>query len=100
MEQNQQMAKRNNTQHDYLLRGLLSCARCQYAYSARTVQPGYAYYACTGRQRAERRPEGPVCTAPYVPASALDQIVWADITHVLSQPALITHELTRAQAGA
>ncbi len=39
MEQNQQMAKRNNTQHDYLLRGLLECARCQYAYSARTVSP-------------------------------------------------------------
>ncbi len=100
MEHNQQMAKRNNTQHDYLLRGLLSCARCRYAYTARTVHPGYDYYTCTGRRLADRMPEGVACTAPYVPASALDRIVWEDLARLLLQPELITQELTRAQAGA
>ena len=99
MEQNKQTAQRNNTQHEYLVRGLVSCARCRYAYTARTVHPGYDYYACSGRQRKERLPDDQPCRAPYVPASALDQIVWDDVAHLLSQPALITQELARAQAG-
>ena len=100
MERNKQMAKRNNSQHAYLLRGLVSCARCHYAYSARTVHPGYDYYACTGRQHKPHMPPDAVCTAPYVPASQLEQIVWQDVVAMLSQPALITQELVRAQAGA
>jgi site-specific DNA recombinase len=99
MERNQQMAQRHNTQHEYLLRGLVSCARCHYAFTARTVHPGYDYYACSGRQRAERLSDGQPCTAPYVPASALDQIIWEDVCRILTQPALITQELARAQAG-
>jgi site-specific DNA recombinase len=99
MEHNKQMAKRNNTQHEYLLRGLVSCARCHYAFTARTVHPGYNYYTCSGRRHVDRMPDGQPCTAPLVPASALDQIVWDDLARILSQPALIMQELARAQAG-
>lgn len=99
MERNKQLASRHNTTHEYLLRGLVSCARCRLACTARTVHPGYDYYACTGRCHPARTATGQRCTAPYMPASDLDRLVWADVCQLLSQPALITHELTRAQAG-
>ena len=54
LERNKQMASRHNITHEYLLRGLVSCARCQLAGTARTVHPGYAYYACSGRCQPAR----------------------------------------------
>ena len=54
IEHNQRMAKRNNTQHEYFVRGLVSCTRCCFAYTARTVHPGYNYYACAGRRLTRR----------------------------------------------
>ena len=46
--------------------------------------------------RAARGDRG---TARYAPAHALDELVWQDLCHVLREPALITHELARAQMG-
>jgi hypothetical protein len=57
-ERNKQMASRHNTTHEYLLRGLVSCARCQLASTARTVHPGYDYYACSGRCQPARTAAG------------------------------------------
>ncbi|HEX9115904.1 MAG TPA: recombinase family protein [Anaerolineae bacterium] len=99
MERNQQMAQRHNTHYEYLLRGLVSCARCRLACSARTSHLGYNYYACTGRSQPERTQSGERCTAPYVPASALDDLVWQDLCRLILEPALVTRELQRAQAG-
>jgi site-specific DNA recombinase len=42
---------------------------------------------------------GVACTARYAPTAALDQLVWQDLCQILRQPALITHELARAQTG-
>jgi len=97
--QNKQMARRNNTTHDYLLRGLVSCGQCRLACLGRTLSPGYDYYVCRGRTDALRAAQGERCIARYAPASALDELVWQDLCHILTDPALITHELERAQAG-
>jgi site-specific DNA recombinase len=43
LARNRQMARRNNTAHEYLLRGLVSCGQCQLACMGRTVPPGYPY---------------------------------------------------------
>ena len=99
LDQNQQFARRNNTAHDYLLRGLVSCAQCQLACTGRMVHPGYAYYLCRGRSDSLRSAKGERCTARYAPAQALDDLVWQDLCQMLTNPALITHELERAQAG-
>jgi site-specific DNA recombinase len=99
LAQNQQMARRNNSEHDYLLRGLVSCAQCQLAATGRMLSPGYAYYVCRGRTDALRIANGARCTARYAPADALDQLVWQDLCGLLAEPTLITHELARAQAG-
>ena len=62
-------------------------------------QLGYNYYACTGRTHPERTALGERCTSPYVPATSLDDLVWQDLCQLVLQPALVTHELQRAQAG-
>ncbi len=99
LDRNKQMAKRHNTTNEYLLRGLVSCAQCRLACMGRTVNPGYDYYVCRGRTDALRAAQGERCTARYTPASALDELVWQDLCRILTQPALICHELERAQAG-
>jgi len=100
LKRNIPLARRNNTAHDYLLRGLVSCGRCQWACPGRAISPGYAYYSCRGRTDALRAAQGERCPARYAPAEALDALVWQDLGQGLREPALGTHELQRAQGGA
>src|SRR5712691_9082627 len=100
LERNSRTARRNNTTYTYLLRGLVSCGQCQLACTGRTSQSGYSYYWCRGRTDPLRAALGERCIARYIRAQALDALVWEDLSQVLTQPALITHELQRAQGGA
>src|SRR5712691_7242339 len=100
LNRNVQMARRNNTTYTYLLRGLVSCGQCRLTCGGRTLHPGYHYYFCRGRTDALRLALGERCTARYAPAQVLDALVWQDLCRVLSDPALISHELERAQMGA
>ena len=52
LAQNQSFASRNNTAHQYLLRALVSCGRCQLACTARTVNRRNHYYLCNGKGQA------------------------------------------------
>jgi site-specific DNA recombinase len=99
LDQNKQTARRNNTAHDYLLRGLVSCAQCRLTCTGRMVHPGYSYYVCRGRTEALRIANDLRCTARYAPTQLLDDLVWQDLCQLLTTPAMITHELQRAQAG-
>ncbi|NJN99585.1 MAG: recombinase family protein [Anaerolineales bacterium] len=96
---NKQMARRNNTQHDYLLRGLVSCAQCHLSCQGRTRRPGYSYYVCRGKTDALRAAKADRCQARYAPAEQLDELVWQDLVQLLSQPELIIQALQRAQTG-
>jgi len=100
LNRNVQMARRNNTAYTYLLRGLVSCGQCRLTCGGRTLHPGYHYYFCRGRTDSLRLALGERCTARYAPAQVLDALVWQDLCRVLSEPALIPHELERAQMGA
>jgi len=99
LSRNTHMARRNNTAHEYLLRGLVSCGPCQLACMGRTAPPGYPYYVCRGRTDALRVARGERCTARFAPARALDELVWQDLCRILTEPTLITHELERAHGG-
>jgi site-specific DNA recombinase len=98
LEKNQNMARRNNKSHNYLLRGLVSCGQCRLSSTGR-YQGGYRYYTCRGRSDVHRAAKGERCTARYAPAQALDELVWQDLCQIVAKPDLITHELERAQAG-
>jgi recombinase/recombinase-like zinc beta ribbon protein len=99
LARNTQMARRNNTTHEYLLRGLVRCGQCQLSCMGRTLPTGYHYYICRGRTDALRAAQGQGCPARFAPARALDELVWQDLCWILTQPALIIHELERARRG-
>jgi site-specific DNA recombinase len=97
---NQQTAPRHNTRYPYLLRALVSCGVCQLSATARASHPGYQYYVCRGRSDPLRRAEGRLCTARYIPARQLDELVWQDLCAVLTEPEHLAAALARAQGGA
>jgi site-specific DNA recombinase len=95
----QQRAARN-TQQEYLLRGHVSCGQCQLSAGARTTPAGYGYSGCHGRTDRLRISQGQHCTARYVPAQPLDELVWRDLCAVLHDPTQVAAALERAQNGA
>jgi site-specific DNA recombinase len=99
LDANQQGAARN-TRHEYLLRALVSCGACRLACTGRQTGAGYRYYLCRGRTDALRAAEGRRCTARYIPAGQLDELVWADLCTLLTDPGQLAQALTRAQGGA
>ena len=99
LDANQQGAARN-TRHEYLLRALISCGACRLGCTGRQTAAGYRYYLCRGRTDPLRVAQGERCTARYIPAGQLDELVWADLCALLTDPAHVTRALDRAQGGA
>ena len=99
LDTNQQTAARN-TRHEYLLRALVSCGACRLGCLARQNPAGYQYYLCRGHTDALRAARGQRCTARYIPAGRLDELVWADLCALLTDPAQAGRELGRARSGA
>ena len=99
LDANQQSAARN-TRHEYLLRALVSCGTCRLSCTGRQSAAGYCYYLCRGRTEPLRAAQGQRCTARYIPARQLDELVWADLCALLTDPAQVAHALARARGGA
>ena len=99
---NQQGAMRNTTQ-EYLLRSLVSCGVCRLNCQGRQrSQHGgrYRYYVCRGKLGAVASSREERCSARFIPAGQLEELVWADLCTVLQQPELVTAAVERAQSGA
>jgi len=99
LDANQQTAARN-TRHQYLLRALISCGACRLTCGVRQTQAGYRYYQCRGRTDPLRAAQGQRCTARYIPAGQLDELVWADLCALVTDPAQVARALDRARGGA
>ena len=99
LDANQQTAARN-TRHQYLLRALISCGACRLTCGVRQTQAGYRYYQCRGRTDPLRAAQGQRCTARYIPAGQLDELVWADLCALVTDPAQVARALDRAKDGA
>lgn len=98
LNQNKQASARNNTTHQYLLRGLVNCGQCRLVCTGRALHGRYIYYVCRGRTDSLRAIKDR-CISRYTPVHQLDDLVWNDLCRMLSDPILITQELERAQAG-
>ena len=96
---NQKFSRRNNTTHQYLLRALVSCGACLLGCTGRQVNPGYCYYLCSGRDSQVYHHLDHPCSARYIPAKQLDELVWKDLCEVITHPEIITAALHRAQGG-
>jgi site-specific DNA recombinase len=99
LDTNQRTALRN-TRHEYLLRALVSCGVCRLSCVVRQTGAGYRYYLCRGRTDALRVAQGQRCRARYIPADQLDELVWADLCALLTEPAQVARALQRARGGA
>jgi site-specific DNA recombinase len=93
------MARRNNRVHPYLLRGLVSCGRCRLGCLGLHMPPGYEYYVCRTKTRSRLLLSGERCPARYIPARALEELVWCDLCELLAAPEMIAHAMTRARGG-
>jgi site-specific DNA recombinase len=86
-----------------VVQGLVSCAKCGYAFSRTSTQTSARkihYYKCIGSD-SWRKLGGPVCdNRRFVRQELLDQIVWAEVIRLLQEPALIQQELDRRLAAA
>jgi len=86
-----------------VVQGLVSCAKCGYAFSRTSTQTSARkihYYKCIGSE-SWRKLGGPVCdNGRFVRQELLDQIVWAEVIRLLEEPALIQQELDRRLAAA
>src|ERR671910_776535 len=99
---NQRSARRRTT-HPYLLRGLVSCGVCRLACTGVTrtaTDTRYRYYRCLGKQARVSSGRSSCCPARFIPATQLDELVWADLCAVLQHPELVTQALERAHSGA
>jgi site-specific DNA recombinase len=99
---NQRSARRSTT-HPYLLRGLVSCGVCRLACTGVTRTASdtrYRYYRCLGKQAKVSSGRVRCCPARFIPASQLDELVWADLCAVLQRPELAAEALERAHSGA
>lgn len=97
---NQQCSTRNNTHFPYLLRAMVSCGHCRPGTTARTMMPtAQSYYVCHGRSNALRVAQGQRCPARYIPARALDDLVWQALCALLLEPEHLAGALQRAHGG-
>jgi site-specific DNA recombinase len=96
LEANKHFAARR-TKVPSLLQGLAICEGCGYSYSrssAKTTRGMLYYYRCLGSDNW-RFPHGRVCHNRPVRQDALDRVVWAHVSGLLADPALLQAELAR-----
>jgi site-specific DNA recombinase len=98
-----QRAARRSTTHPYLLRGLVSCGVCRLSCSGVTRTASdtrYRYYRCLGKMARVSSGRARCCPARFIPATQLDELVWADLCAVLQRPELVALAVERAHSGA
>ncbi len=102
---NQAKASRNNTTHQYLLRGHIKCRRCGRSYvGAITVSIQYGkryvqrYYRCMGKLKMYSPVER--CGNKGWSANKLEALVWAKLEEYLGNPELILSELEKQRQDA
>src|SRR5437016_860644 len=101
--QQNKIRSRRRTIAPSVVQGLVSCAKCGYAFSRTSTQTSARkihYYKCIGSDRW-RKLGGPVCdNGQFIRQELLDQIVWAEVIRLLEEPALIQQELDRRLVAA
>src|SRR4030095_12701528 len=97
------LTKQRTVPTPYLLRGLVSCGICRLSCSGVTrtaTDTRYRYYRRRGKLARVSSGGASCCPARFIPATQLDELVWADLCVVLRQPQLVAQALERAHSGA
>ena len=101
--QENRIRSRRRTIEPSVVQGLVSCAKCGYAFSRTSTYTSARkihYYKCIGSD-SWRKLGGPVCdNRRLVRQDLLDQVVWSEVVRLFEDPALIQQELDRRLAAA
>lgn len=93
-----QKRQRERSVVKHLLSGLTLCGQCGSAYCGHRHRGprGYFYYRCIGTDRY-RRGDQAICDSTPVNGERLEEMVWAEVTGLLKEPARLRAELARRQ---
>jgi site-specific DNA recombinase len=83
---NRERARRNNTKHNYLLRGLLTCGRCGRRLVGMWSRAGKGRYSCLARYP---RSAPWSCEGRSVGAAKVETLVWEHVRELLSNSELL-----------
>lgn len=83
-----------NVKHQYLLRGLVECAKCNSPFFG-TPCHGKLFYRCGNRSRTFPLPRE--CRAKMISAPKLENAVWDEVCNVLKNPDIIIKQIQRKQ---
>src|SRR5947208_11586759 len=101
--QQNKLRSRRRTIAPSVVQGLVSCAKCGYAFSRTSTQTSARkihYYKRIGSS-SWLKLGGPVCdNGRFIRQELLDQIVWAEVISLLEDPTLIQRELDRRLVAA
>jgi site-specific DNA recombinase len=102
IQENRHFAERRlKRKRTYLLRGLLKCGMCGYAYLGMTQQtrspdrPGFRYYRCSIRYEAERVLNGITerCANQTLRGDGVDEVVWTTVRDLLLKSDVLAEHL-------
>ncbi len=96
-ERGEDASLRRSNSSDYLLTGLLKCARCGKRYIGACAHGNggrYPYYVCFSRQRYGKK----TCDADSLPAEELEQAVLEQLVAMLEQEPLVRQAIEEAFA--
>ena len=102
LQENKRRARQRKRGARYLLQGLVTCARCGYAYYGKAISTRaakgrrrhYAYYRCIGTD-AYRFGGERVCANKQVRTDLLDEAVWGEARSLLEDRERIRREYER-----
>jgi len=104
IQENRHFAERRlKRKRTYLLRGLLKCGMCGYAYLGMTQpnrgpdRPGFRYYRCSVRYEAERVLNGITerCTNQILRGDGVDEVVWTTVRDLLLKSDVLAEHLRK-----
>lgn len=86
-------ARPASPQHDYLLTGHIVCGHCGSPVVGSCLNRKHRYYRC--RATRSTATNSATCSAHYIRADYLENVVWGKVKEVLEKPELILAELRR-----
>jgi site-specific DNA recombinase len=91
LQRNKERAPRNNKKHDYLLKGLLVCGRCQLRMHGHAGDPvkRNRRYLCSHK---ESHHAGAKCLNRTVQADTIEELVWQAVSELLRNPQVLIEQ--------
>jgi site-specific DNA recombinase len=107
LEENRSRARQGRCRPGYLLRGLLCCTRCGYAYYGKTIRQlgagrqmkDFIYYRCSGSDRYRFGGEA-ICNNKQIQGKYLETSVWRELCELLANPRKFEQEYQGRNSGA